>query len=105
MYYIGFCSSCGGGVLGVRICGEGDVVALCDECDALWLSPVLKNSPQFPEQPDLPCPYCRQSLIKTPARWATTDDLALPQNKHWRESILGTGEPLGESDDSSESFT
>ncbi len=105
MHYVGFCSSCGVGVLGVRLCAGGDVVALCDECDAVWLTPDVYGEVHFPAQPDLPCPTCNQSLVHEPARWATMDDLARPENVHWQEAILGMGEPLGESDDSSESFT
>ena len=36
MYYVGFCRICGTGPLGLRECGGcGEVVVLCDECDAV----------------------------------------------------------------------
>jgi len=95
MYYIGFCSSCGEGVLGVRACAQGDIVAMCDECDAVWVSPALVDAPIFPQQPDLPCSYCQQTLLHVPAHWATLDELTQQENEAWFDLLLGEGEPLG----------
>lgn len=71
MFYIGTCPFCEQGNLGVRICSKDcDAVILCDECEALWRSPDVSRNPVIPEQPNLPCPYCRGNLVDSPAHWA-----------------------------------
>ncbi|QDT30430.1 hypothetical protein Enr10x_57960 [Gimesia panareensis] len=76
MYYIGFCPSCEQGTLGIRICSSlQDLVILCDECDALWLTPETSVSPHFPQQPALPCPACEGNLTAPPAHWAELGEL------------------------------
>lgn len=94
MYYVGFCSSCGEGTIGLRVCASSEhVVALCDECDAMWPTTKISAAPQFPDQPHLPCPECGEPLCDSPARWANGGEVA----KHgWAESVVGWGEPLGE---------
>jgi len=64
-------------LLGVRICGgEGrHAVILCDECDAAWKTTDTTARATYPEQPQLPCPVCGESLREKPARWATIRDL------------------------------
>jgi len=76
MHYVGFCPVCGGGLLGVRACaGPAHLVILCDECDALWQTPEISDLPQFPEQPDLPCPECGAQLRAGRSRWATRGEI------------------------------
>lgn len=87
MYYVGICPFCEQGNLGIRICSkEGDVVILCDECDALWLSIDLKSKPLFPEQPNLPCPCCKGNLSDDPARWANFGEIYI---KDWIHLVKG----------------
>lgn len=71
MYYVGFCRICGTGPLGLRECGGcGEVVVLCDECDAVWPSADFAAKPQYAKEGELPCPHCEASLIEKPSRWA-----------------------------------
>lgn len=76
MQYVDFCTVCDGGTLGVRVCAAGDhCVILCDECDAVWLSPDLSDEPQFPDQPQLPCPHCGASLCEPASHWADQEEV------------------------------
>jgi len=87
MYYVGTCPFCEQGSLGIRICSKaGDAVILCDECDALWLSPELKGKPAFLEEPDLPCPYCPGNLTESPACWASMGEII---ERGWIATIKG----------------
>jgi hypothetical protein len=76
LHYVGFCSVCGTGPVGIRVCANGGhPVMLCDECDATWTEPNLSGDPTFPAQPSLPCPICSGSLRKPPAHWALQDEI------------------------------
>ena len=76
MFYVGFCPVCEGGAVGIRVCESGKhAVLLCDECDALWTKPDLKEDAAFPDQPHLPCPHCGASLWKKPAHWANREEV------------------------------
>ena len=76
MYYVGICSFCEQGALGIRICSsEAHALILCDECDALWKSTDLTQKPVFPKQPDLPCPCCSGNLMLPPAHWASFGEI------------------------------
>ncbi|WP_339730169.1 hypothetical protein [uncultured Gimesia sp.] len=87
MYYVETCPFCEQGNLGVRICSlAGDVVILCDECDALWLSTEISDPPAFPEQPDLPCPCCQGNLTDAPAHWASFGEI---YQKGWVSIVKG----------------
>ena len=87
MYYVGTCPFCEQGNLGIRICSkESDVVILCDECDAVWLSTNLESKPLFPEQPLLPCPFCQGNLSEHPAHWANFEEIYM---NDWIHSIKG----------------
>ncbi len=94
MYYVGFCSCCGEGTLGLRVCAGGQHVAvLCDECDACWPSGDTSAAPTFSKGPELPCPTCGATLLHAPSRWATSTDL---EKCGWSNPLLGWGEALGE---------
>jgi len=87
MFYVGTCPFCEQGNLGVRLCSNSeDAVILCDECDAVWLSPEITGKPLFPEEPDLPCPYCAGNLTESPARWASMGDIL---KSGWITAIKG----------------
>lgn len=87
MFYLGTCSVCEQGNLGIRICSLAeDAVIICDECDALWLSTDLSQAPVFPEQPDLPCPQCNGNLIEPPAHWARFGEV---YQRGWIAAIQG----------------
>ncbi len=93
MFYIGECPSCGGGNLGIRLCSETrkDLMVLCDECDACWLTVDITLRPIFPAQPELPCPICTASLHSDSSRWATKDEV---NQRGWLEFVKGEGEAL-----------
>ena len=87
MYHVGICPICQEGALGIRICGGcGTAVALCDECDALWLDPTCAEPPIFLEQPAGPCPNCAASLYQDPAHWA--DQVEIEQ-LGWTDLVRG----------------
>jgi hypothetical protein len=87
MYYIGFCDVCGTGAVGIRVCaGAGDIVAMCAECDAVWLDPARSTRPKFPPQPDLVCPLCSGSLRHPPAHWASKEEI---EGTAWQPSLVG----------------
>ncbi|MCO6455525.1 MAG: hypothetical protein J5I93_09535 [Pirellulaceae bacterium] len=85
MLYLGYCRHCGAGLLGLRRCGQGHLLVLCDECDALWQTSDLGQPPQFPPQPDLPCPHCGQSLNGPTAHWASLDEV---RQAGWNDALI-----------------
>ncbi|MCA9149877.1 MAG: hypothetical protein KDA92_11280 [Planctomycetales bacterium] len=96
LYVVGYCPSCGTGPLGVRICGGcGRPNVLCEECDALWLTPDVTGRPVFPRQPDLPCPACETSLLAPGAHWASFFEL---EALGWEQRIIDVGRALGSND-------
>ncbi|MEM8864224.1 MAG: hypothetical protein AAGF31_01605 [Planctomycetota bacterium] len=80
MLYIGLCRLCETGPLGLRYCGGcGNVVIMCDECDALWTSADVESKPVLSDEADLPCPTCENSLVGDYSSWATREQcLATP---------------------------
>jgi hypothetical protein len=93
MLLVGTCSSCGTGNIGVRVSSSGQcVVGLCDECDAVWLTPSLEDGPHFLAQPDLPCPPDGSSLRNFPAHWADSKEA---ERAGWAPWVGGQTEPLG----------
>ena len=76
MYYVGFCRICQTGPLGLRRCGRcGNVVLLCDECDAVWQNADVSETPIYPTNGELLCPNCDHSLIDPPSHWASEQQL------------------------------
>lgn len=89
MYYVGFCRICGTGPLGLRLCGGcGNVVVLCDECDAMWTTADLTAKPHLPQTNDLSCPHCNRSLIGAPSRWANLRQIKAAD---WLREALESG--------------
>ena len=89
---IDFCPICGGGLCGVRICGvppnekktfaklENDAahgLIVCDECEAIWLSPDVTTDYQYADSEDARCPICLASLWSETSRWADQADIDL----------------------------
>lgn len=93
MLRIGTCGSCGSGNLGIRVSASGGcVVALCDECDAVWNDCSLLDGPHFLKQPDLPCRLDGSSLRSPPAHWANRCEA---KAVGWDHAIVGETEALG----------
>jgi hypothetical protein len=90
MYYVGTCPVCEQGTLGLRVCaGQGDLVVLCDECDAVWLYPDCAGEAIYPEQPTLPCPQCGESLLEASSHWADEQEI---QRAGWSAVVEGQSE-------------
>lgn len=90
MYYVGICRICGTGPLGLRSCGGcGEVVVLCDECDAVWTDSHLEESPQPAFEVALPCPHCDACLSEPPSHWATRAEI---DSCAWVSQGLESGE-------------
>ncbi|MCA9077469.1 MAG: hypothetical protein KDA93_20755 [Planctomycetaceae bacterium] len=85
MYYVGICPQCEEGLLGIRVCDDQTVV-LCDECDALWLSPPEKDAPPATLRADPPCPSCGDPLWGEQAHWA---DRKQVESVGWWSHIAG----------------
>lgn len=86
MYHAGFCRICKTGVLGVRRCGQcGNIVLLCDECDAAWNDAQTDRRPQYAKKGDLPCLECGSSLIDPPSHWASYEQL---QEADWLQQAI-----------------
>lgn len=85
MYYVGLCPLCKEGLLGIRICGALPLV-LCDECDALWLSPPDVDEPPLILRADPDCPECGRSVWEEPAHWADRQEV---ENAGWWGLVAG----------------
>ncbi|HAN96911.1 MAG TPA: hypothetical protein DCQ98_05505 [Planctomycetaceae bacterium] len=72
----GICSFCDQGLRRIVACIScSELLALCDECDAMWLGPDTANLPIFPNQPEIPCPFCGVGGGWEHYRAATRDEL------------------------------
>lgn len=90
MYYVGTCSCCGQGLLGIRICCDDETgLILCDECEAIWLHPSCPGSPLFPQPPDSACPRCHRPIWDPPAHWATQPEI---DRLDWNDYVQGDWE-------------
>lgn len=89
MYFVGFCRICGTGPLGLRACGKcGNILVLCDECDAIWTTADLTAKPYLPNSSELSCPHCQGSLIDAPSRWANLREIKATD---WLRESLESG--------------
>lgn len=86
--HIGECPVCVNGICRVRTCIDSSgkhFYALCDECEALWLSPDTNADKQFPEAENPSCPICSQPLYGSQANWTRAEDLA---DTDWAEQSI-----------------
>ena len=91
LVYVGFCRICGTGPLGLRECGGcGEILVMCDECDAVWTDGNFSAQPLLAgEAGALPCPYCGASLAEEPSRWAPKSKI---EKVAWLLDALRNGE-------------
>ncbi len=78
MYYIDECSLCGTGPLGLRYCGKcKEIAILCEECEAIWITPDTKAPPLLSQNPTKTlCPKCKTgSLLSNTSHWATLREI------------------------------
>lgn len=73
MESIGVCPICEAGPLGRRRCGVcRRVVVLCDECDSAWRTEDTSAKPTYATEDDMPCPWCRATLLGGGSSWIDT---------------------------------
>ena len=81
LFYVCQCPVCEQGLCRVRVSTTEEQASfgcvVCDECDATWTDPTLKErfkqpSPEFPV-----CPKCDVQLWGEQSRWADEVDLCL----------------------------
>lgn len=87
MYHVGSCPICGDGLRGIRVCC-GELVVVCDECDALWSSPALTD--RISTSADPVCSHCNKSLWGDQARWARRQDV---ETAGWWPDVAGETPP------------
>jgi hypothetical protein len=96
--HIGECPVCVNGIVRVRTChggGETHLIAVCDECEAIWTDPDISNRRGFADAEKALCPICDQPLYGPQSHWSVPIDL---QGTEWAAaSILAW--PSGDSDD------
>jgi hypothetical protein len=68
------------------------IVAMCDECDAVWMDKVLREGPLFLTQPELPSPVDGSSLRSAPAHWATATEA---DAVGWSDAIIDEADAIG----------
>ncbi len=93
MLRVGTCSVCQTGNVGIRVSASGTcVVAMCDECDAIWVDKYLREGPYSLEQPLLPCPKDGSSLMEKSAHWATREEA---EESGWTDRVIEECDALG----------
>ena len=89
--HIGECPFCVNGLVRVRSCHEENndlhLYALCDECEAIWLTPSTEDERIFPDPEQPVCPCCSGELYGSCSRWATAEDLA---DSEWQAQVIFT---------------
>jgi hypothetical protein len=87
--HIGECPVCVNGLCRVRTCtveaGSAHFYAMCDECEALWLTPNTDTPFSFPDSCDPKCPICQQDLYGQQAHWSLADEL---RGSEWMSNAI-----------------
>ncbi len=94
--HIGECPVCVDGLCRVRFCcsqnGESHLLAVCDECEAIWVQPDTTTLRVFADATDARCPICNQPLYGPQSHWATEQEVNA--NRDWSlAAIIETDEP------------
>lgn len=96
LYIAGLCPLCEAGVRGFRLCSDGvTIVALCDECDSIWIDPrqldishVVDHDLATGDIPGLSC-----SIARPKSRWATRAEV---EAAGWADLVHGETRGPGE---------
>lgn len=78
------CPICDGGLCGVRVCSGDDPTeatpakgfVMCDECEAVWLTPDVTSEHIYVDLEDPICPICHAGLWST-THWADRSEVEL----------------------------
>ncbi len=102
---ISFCPVCGAGLCSVRVCHgpldrrlpDDDPLSdppppahrdhglvVCDECEAIWLTPNTESAHQYPDPEDARCPICQLSLWGPSSHWASMAEI---ESLGWTHAI------------------
>lgn len=90
------CPLCMTGAVGFRRCApDAGIVLMCDECNAVWLSPegISTESALYPQGPDFVVPTLNCSIRRPLSDWADRDDVA---RVGWARFIHLDGKALDE---------
>ncbi|MCA9192762.1 MAG: hypothetical protein KDB03_13395 [Planctomycetales bacterium] len=77
--HIGDCPICVNGLARVRCCTDPQhgqhLFAMCDECEALWITPATDGDIKFADPVDPKCPICGSDLYGPQSNWCRPIDL------------------------------
>jgi uncharacterized protein YbaR (Trm112 family) len=80
--HAGACPVCEAGLRRVRACyGDSRTAAaphgyvICDECEALWLTPDPQSPRFYPDTEQPACPVCQGPLFGSQAHYATVEEV------------------------------
>ncbi|HBE71329.1 MAG TPA: hypothetical protein DDW52_24550 [Planctomycetaceae bacterium] len=89
--YAGSCKICGDGLRRVRRsvdeAGKAHYFLLCDECEAIWLSPDQRGEQQYADVESPICPITGRPLYGEHAGWAGAEEI---KDLPWSDAILVT---------------
>lgn len=96
--HAGSCKICGDGMRRVRRsrdeAGKAHYFLLCDECEAIWLTPDQRGEQQYADVENPKCPITGLPLYGEHAGWATADEV---KELAWASAIEFTSVDSGES--------
>ncbi|GAB5403576.1 MAG: hypothetical protein Aurels2KO_18070 [Aureliella sp.] len=77
--HAGSCPICGDGLRRARFCadatGEKHFYLLCDECEALWITPDDSGEQKYASMEDPMCPICSATMYGSSAGWVESNDV------------------------------
>lgn len=64
----------------MRVCAGRDAIPqhgliMCDECEAIWMSPDPESPHVYPDAESAACPICQNPLFGDEVRFASQSDL------------------------------
>jgi hypothetical protein len=90
MLLMGPCPVSDNGNIGIRVPASGThVVAMCDECLAVWRDKLLMDGPWCPRGVEGASPTDGSSLRSAPAHWATREEA---EKAGWLDVVIAETE-------------